>query len=98
MRRRLRVAWYSTVVLLPVTALQGVLQSIPLSVPLIVLSILAMPNVLYNRKQFDRAVELTTAQLAAGAAILGAQIYKRYRRMPRGLTPGLNPIGRDTNH
>jgi len=25
-------------------------------------------------------------------------IYKRYRRMPRGLTPGLNPIGRGTNH
>ncbi len=24
--------------------------------------------------------------------------YRRYRRMPRGLTPGLNPIGRDTNH
>jgi voltage-gated potassium channel len=75
MRRRLRVAWYSTVVLLPVTALQGILQSSPLSVPLIVLSVLAMPNVLYNRKQFDRTVELTTAQLAAGAAILGAQIY-----------------------
>ena len=75
MRRRLQVAWYSTVVLLPVTALQGVLQSSPLSVPLIVLSVLAMPNVLYNRKQFDRTVELTTAQLAAGAAIVGAQIY-----------------------
>lgn len=75
MRRRLRVAWYSTIVLLPVTALQGILQSSPLSVPLIVLSVLAMPNVLYNRKQFDRKVELTNAQLAAGAAILGAQIY-----------------------
>ncbi|WP_435072872.1 NAD-binding protein [Halorubrum sp. HHNYT27] len=75
MRRRLRVAWYSTVVLLPVTALQGVLQSSPLSVPLIVLSVMAMPNVLYNRKHFDRKVELTTAQLASGAAILGAQIY-----------------------
>lgn len=75
MRRRLRVAWYSTVVLLPVTGLQGILQSSPLSVPLIVLSVLAMPNVLYNRKQFDRRVELTTAQIAAGVAILGAQIY-----------------------
>lgn len=75
MRRRLRSAWYSTLVLLPVTALQGVLQSSSLSVPLIALSILAMPNVLYNRRQFDRTVELTTAQLAAGAAIIGAQIY-----------------------
>jgi len=75
MRRRLRVAWYSTVVLLPVTALQGVLQSSPLSVPLIIFSILAMPNVLYNRRQFDRAVELTTGQIAAGMAIIGAQVY-----------------------
>lgn len=75
MRRGLRAAWYSTIVLLPVTALQGVLQSSPLSVPLIVLSILAIPNVLYNRKQFDLTVEVTTAQLAAGAAIVGAQIY-----------------------
>jgi voltage-gated potassium channel len=75
LRRRLRVAWYSTVVLLPVTALQGVLQSSPLSLPLIVLSVLALPNVLHNRRQFDRPVELTTAQLAAGVAIIGAQIY-----------------------
>jgi voltage-gated potassium channel len=75
MRRRLRVAWYSTVILLPVTALQGVLQSSPLSVPLIILSILALPNVLSNRRQFDRAVGLTTPQLAAGAAIVGVQIY-----------------------
>jgi voltage-gated potassium channel len=75
MRRRLRAAWYSTVVLLPITALQGLLQSSPLSLPLIVLSILALPTVLYNRGQFDRQVELTTAQLAAGAAIVGVQIY-----------------------
>ena len=75
MRRRLRVAWYSTVVLLPITALQGVLQSSPLSVPLIALSLLTLPNALYNRRQFDREVGLTTSQLAAGVAILGAQIY-----------------------
>jgi hypothetical protein len=25
-------------------------------------------------------------------------VYRRSRRMPRGLTPGLNPIGRGTNH
>jgi voltage-gated potassium channel len=75
MRRRLRVAWYSTVVLLPVTALQGVLQSSPLSVPLVVLSVLAMPTALSNRGGFDRAVELSTAQIAAGTAILGAQVY-----------------------
>jgi voltage-gated potassium channel len=75
LRRRLRMAWYSTVLLLPITALQGILQSSPLSLPLIVLSALALPQVLLNRREFDRTVELSTAQLAAGIAIVGAQIY-----------------------
>jgi voltage-gated potassium channel len=75
MRLRLRIARYLTVVLSPVTALQGTLQSSPLSVPPFVLSTLAIPSVLYNRNQFDRAIALTTAQLAAGVAILGLQIY-----------------------
>lgn len=75
LRRRLRAAWYSTVVLLPITALQGLLQSSPLSLPLIALSVLALPKVLYNRQRFDRTMELTTAQLGAGVAIVGAQIY-----------------------
>jgi voltage-gated potassium channel len=73
--RRLRIAWYSTVVLLPVTALQGVLQSSPLSLPLVALSVVAIPNVLYNRERFTRTVGLTTAQIAAGVAVLGSQIY-----------------------
>lgn len=75
LRRRLRVAWYLTVVLLPITALQGILQTSPLSLPLIVLSIVAMPNVLYNRSQFERSMDLTTAQIAAGLAVIGVQIY-----------------------
>jgi len=75
MRRRLRIAWYLTVVLLPFTALQGVLQSSPLSLPLIVLSLLALPSVLYNRQQFDREVSLSPSQVAAGIAIVGAQAY-----------------------
>lgn len=75
MRRRFRVAWYSTVILLPVTALQGVLQSSPLSLPLVVLSVLTIPNVLVNRRFFDRALTLTSTQLAAASAIIGVQIY-----------------------
>lgn len=75
LRRRLRVAWYSTMFLLPITALQGILQSSPLAVPLIVLSLLALPLVLYGRPNFDQSIELTTAQLAAGAAVFIVQIY-----------------------
>ena len=75
LRRGLRSAWYSTVVLLPITALQGLLQSSPLSLPLVVLSVLAFPNVLAHRRRFDRTIEFTSAQMAAAAAIIGAQVY-----------------------
>ncbi len=75
LRRGLRAAWYSSAVLLPLTALQGLLQSSPLSLPLVILSVAAMPNVLAHRKRFDRELQLTQAQLAAAAAIIGAQVY-----------------------
>lgn len=75
LRRRLHVAWYTTVVLLPITALQGLVQSSPLSVPLIALSLVAIPNVLANRHRFDRELSVSTTQLTALAAIAGAQIY-----------------------
>jgi voltage-gated potassium channel len=75
LRRGLRSAWYSTVVLLPVTGLQGVIQSSPLSVPLVVLSAVTLPVVVANRRRFDREVSLTTTQLAAGVALVGVQVY-----------------------
>lgn len=75
LRHGLRVAWYSTLILLPITAIQGVLQSSPFSLPLVILSLVAIPNVIAHRRRFDRAVELSTNQIAAAAAIIGAQIY-----------------------
>jgi voltage-gated potassium channel len=75
LRRRLRLGWYLTLVLLPVSALQGVVQSSPLSAPLIALSLISLPTLLVNRRRFDRSLDLSTAQLAAGAALLGAQVY-----------------------
>ncbi|MBX0287565.1 NAD-binding protein [Haloarcula salinisoli] len=75
LRKRLRAAWYLTVVLLPVSALQGIVQSSPLSAPLVVLSLVSLPTLLVNRHRFDREFDLSTAQLAAGAALLGAQVY-----------------------
>lgn len=73
--RRLRAAWYSTVVLLPVTAIQGLVQSSVLSIPLVAVSVLAMPTVLATRGTFDRALSLSNTQLAAGLALVGAQLY-----------------------
>ncbi|WP_232702793.1 NAD-binding protein [Halobacterium wangiae] len=75
LRRGLRAAWYSTLVLLPVTAGQGLVQATPYSVPLVVLSILAFPVLAVARKRFDEHISLTTSQLAAGGALFGVLAY-----------------------
>ena len=75
LQRRLRVGWRVTVFLLPMTAFQGLVQSSPLSVPLVVLSLLAIPNVLATRPAYDRPLDLTTAQIGAGLALGGALAY-----------------------
>ncbi|WP_225335494.1 NAD-binding protein [Halomicrobium urmianum] len=85
LRRRLRAAWYATILLLPLTAVQGLLQPsvavpgvgqpLPVSAPLVVLSIVSLPTVLMNRRLFDRRWDVSTTQLAAIAALAGGQIY-----------------------
>ncbi|MFW6382671.1 MAG: NAD-binding protein [Haloferacaceae archaeon] len=75
LQRRLRVAWYAAMVLFPVTAAQGVLQTSQLSLPLIALSVFAAAVVGLNVRIFDRKASLTTAQVAALAAVTGAQAY-----------------------
>ncbi len=75
LQRCYRAAWYSVVVLLPITGLQGLVQSSVLSFPLVATSLLAIPTVLLNRRLFNQSVELTTAQLASLASIVAVQIY-----------------------
>jgi voltage-gated potassium channel len=75
LRRRLRAAWYSTVVLLPLTAIQGVVQTTVYSLPLVALSLLSLPTILLSRRYFDRRVELSTAQRAAATALASVMAY-----------------------
>jgi len=75
LRRRLQAGWYATVLLLPITAIQGVVQASVYSVPLIVLSVLSLPAVLLHRRRFDRSVTLSTAQMAAILALSGTLTY-----------------------
>ena len=75
LQRRLRIAWYAAVVLFPITATQGVLQTSQLSLPLIALSVLAFAVVGLNVRTFDRTASLTTAQIASLSALAGAQAY-----------------------
>ncbi|WP_254823743.1 NAD-binding protein [Haloglomus halophilum] len=84
LRRGVRVAWGIAVVLLPVTAFQGLVGStgvavagrtIPVATPLVALSVLSLLGLLINFRTFDREFDLGTTQLAALAAIVGAQVY-----------------------
>ncbi|MFC4436568.1 MULTISPECIES: NAD-binding protein [Natrialbaceae] len=75
LRRGLRAGWWATLLLLPLTAGQGLLQASPYSFPLVVLSVVTIPVLLITRKRFDRSLSLTTTQLAAGGALVGVQAY-----------------------
>lgn len=72
---RLRVAWYTSLTLLPMTALQGIAQSNVLSVPLVVLSLAAVPIVAANRSRFSRRLTLSQGQWAAVGALVSALLY-----------------------
>ena len=75
LRSGYRVGWYSTAVLLPLTAFQGLMQASVLSFPLVALSLVSMPALAYNRGRFDRRYSPSPTQLAAGAALVTAISY-----------------------
>ena len=75
LRRGYRAAWYATVVLLPVTAVQGVLQTTQFSYPLIALSLVSLPVVLVRRRRFERGIDVSPTQFAAMGALVGSLVY-----------------------
>jgi voltage-gated potassium channel len=75
LRSRLRVAWYSAVVVLPLSAAQGFLQAWTYSYPLVVVSLVALVVVLLNHRRFAREYDIGTTQLAAISSLVGAQAY-----------------------
>ena len=75
LRRGYRLGWYWTLVMLPVTAAQGLLQASKYSYPLEVVSLLTFFVLLLNRKAFTRKMDLSTTQLAAIGSLIAAQLY-----------------------
>ena len=70
-----RIGWYTTAVLLPLTAVQGLMQASVFSLPLVVLSVVSMPALAVNRGRFDRSFAPSPTQLAAVAALGTAIAY-----------------------
>jgi len=56
LRNGYRVGWYSTAVLLPLTAIQGLMQASVLSFPLVALSIVSMPRTRVQSRSIRQAV------------------------------------------
>ena len=75
LRRGYRVGWYSTAVLLPLTAVQGLLQVSVVALQLVVLSFVSIPALVLNRGRFDREFTPSPTQLAAAAALAAAIAY-----------------------
>ncbi|WP_058366493.1 NAD-binding protein [Haloparvum sedimenti] len=75
LKRGYRVGWYSTAVLLPLTAVQGLLQTSAFAYPLVVLSLVSLPGLLVNRGRFTRTYRPSPTQLAAGTALVTAMGY-----------------------
>ena len=75
LKKGYRIGWYTTAVLLPLTAVQGLMQASVFSLPLVVLSVVSMPALAVNRGRFDRSFAPSPTQLAAGAALGTAIAY-----------------------
>jgi voltage-gated potassium channel len=75
LRRRRRAGWYLVMALLPLTAVQGLVQASLVSLPLVVLSVLSAPAVAVNYRRFNRPVSLSNAQVAALIALSATLTY-----------------------
>lgn len=75
LRRRLKIAWYGTLVALSLAALLPLLTAEATDLLLLLAALVALPHVVRNRGRFDQAVDLSAFQAAALAAFLGVQLY-----------------------
>jgi voltage-gated potassium channel len=75
LRKSHRVGWYATMVLLPITALQGIVQASVYSYPLVLLSVLTLPILGFHYRRFTRPMTLSTAQIGGILALAGTLAY-----------------------
>ncbi|WP_117367259.1 potassium channel family protein [Natrarchaeobaculum sulfurireducens] len=73
--RRKRLAWYLTVLTLPLTSLLPLTAFQTTDVPLLLLVLLTLPLLLVNRDAFDRRLELSSLQIASLSSIVGVVLY-----------------------
>ncbi|MEF8851920.1 MAG: NAD-binding protein [Haloarculaceae archaeon] len=75
LQRRVKVAWFGTVVALVLVALLPLFTADATDVPLLLVTLVALPHLVWNRGRFDQAVDLSPFQRAALGAFVGVQVY-----------------------
>jgi voltage-gated potassium channel len=75
MQRRYRLAWWGAVVALPLAALLPLVTAEATDVLLFGGATITLPLVVYNRKGFDRRIELSPFQAAALTTLVAVQLY-----------------------
>lgn len=75
LKQGLRVGWYATVVLVPITVVQGLLGGSRLAFLLVVVSAVCLLTLAFNIRHFTRSVDPSPSQLAAGTALVTAVSY-----------------------
>jgi voltage-gated potassium channel len=75
LRRRKRVAWYATALVLPLVALLPLVTAEPTDIPLLLMILLTYPLLLWNRAKFDQELDLSSFQLGTLGAFVGVQVY-----------------------
>ena len=75
LQRRKRLAWYGTVVALPLLALLPLTTLQTTDVPLLVLVVVTEPLLVWNRDRFDQSIDLSPLQIAALLSIVGVVAY-----------------------
>jgi len=75
LRRRKRIAWYGTVVVLVLLGLLPLMTLQATDVPLLLLVLVTLPLIARNREDFDQPIDLSPLQVASLSSILGVMAY-----------------------
>lgn len=70
-----RLAWYTSILFIPLVALIPLATLRPADIPLLVLVLVTLPLLITNRNAFDQRFELTSLQIASLAAAIGVTLY-----------------------
>jgi len=75
LQRGKRLAWYLSVVTLPLVGTLPLLTLQTNHVPLLLLVVVTLPILVLNRGQFDQKIDLSSLQIAAFSSVMGVLVY-----------------------